>query len=434
MWDYYNILEITKDATEEEIKMSYKKLAKKFHPDKNRDNQEEATSKFKLISEAYQVLSDAVMREAYDRNGKENNVFWNIENFCFNRYGRNNDFEDCDIDTFLNHPGINSFYNECMEDHLDPDTPIHSHINTFVNYYDEDKEINNEDHYELYDDYDRSTSNTTNENKSDENDNKNEEDYINFFKCQNIKLGKMQNIEEFEDITNNNSGLNMELGDKDIRLNKDGPTLINYYDEENEEMIIEDKKISEGLKSNEEIVINDGYEREGKTIIEDIVIEDEGEVKNIYQETLIEDSLKRYKGKNFEKRENLESSIKDDVINNVDSGVNYEYEQPLNNRTKYRTNRKSSNICSICDQSFHYKSQLSHHMKVHGSYGAKFTTKIFHADKRRKLQCNYCNKLFFDKFDLMRHMVSHKEEIDFKCEDCGKALINSLDPLHLQCA
>ena len=102
MSDYYNILEITKDATEEEIKMSYKKLAKKFHPDKNRDNQEEATSKFKLISEAYQVLNDAVMREAYDRNGKEKNVFWNIENFCFNRFGRNNDFEDCDIDTFLN--------------------------------------------------------------------------------------------------------------------------------------------------------------------------------------------------------------------------------------------------------------------------------------------------------------------------------------------
>ena len=73
-------------------------------------------------------------------------------------------------------------------------------------------------------------------------------------------------------------------------------------------------------------------------------------------------------------------------------------------------------------------------MKVHGSYGAKFTTKIFHTNKRRKHQCNDCNKLFLDKSNLKRHMVSHKEEIDFKCEDCGKTLINSLDPLHLQCA
>ena len=46
MSNYYKILEITKDATEEEIKKSYKKLAKMCHPDKNRDNQEEATSKF----------------------------------------------------------------------------------------------------------------------------------------------------------------------------------------------------------------------------------------------------------------------------------------------------------------------------------------------------------------------------------------------------
>ena len=174
--------------------------------------------------------------------------------------------------------------------------------------------------------YNRSTLNTTNENKNDENYDQYEEDYINFIKCQNIDFCMLQNIEEFEKITNNNSEFIMEEGDQE-----------------------------------------------------------------------------------------------------------YEYEQPLIKRTKYHTNRKYFNICSICDKSFQYKSQLSHHMKVHGSYGAKFTTKIFHTNKRRKHQCNDCNKFFLHKSDLKRHMVSHKEEIDFKCEDCGKALINSLDPLHLQC-
>jgi DnaJ-class molecular chaperone len=69
--NYYDILEVNKDAKEDEIKKSYKKLAVKWHPDKNMDNKEESERRFKEISEAYQVLSDPEKRQIYDNYGEE---------------------------------------------------------------------------------------------------------------------------------------------------------------------------------------------------------------------------------------------------------------------------------------------------------------------------------------------------------------------------
>lgn len=66
--DLYSILELKKDATEEEIKKSYRKLAQKWHPDKNK-NKEEATKKFQEISKAYEILSNPEEREKYDKYG-----------------------------------------------------------------------------------------------------------------------------------------------------------------------------------------------------------------------------------------------------------------------------------------------------------------------------------------------------------------------------
>ena len=63
--NYYKILNITKNAGEEEIKKAYRKLAKQWHPDKNPGNKK-AEEKFKEISEAYDVLSDAVKRKKFD--------------------------------------------------------------------------------------------------------------------------------------------------------------------------------------------------------------------------------------------------------------------------------------------------------------------------------------------------------------------------------
>ena len=68
---YYDILGINKNASEEEIRKSYKKLAVKWHPDKNPDNKEESEKQFKEISEAYQVLSDPQKREIYDNHGED---------------------------------------------------------------------------------------------------------------------------------------------------------------------------------------------------------------------------------------------------------------------------------------------------------------------------------------------------------------------------
>jgi len=70
MSDYYEILGIDRNASESDIKKAYRKLALKWHPDKNPDNAEEASEKFKQISEAYEVLSDKSKRDVYDRYGK----------------------------------------------------------------------------------------------------------------------------------------------------------------------------------------------------------------------------------------------------------------------------------------------------------------------------------------------------------------------------
>ncbi|KAK6920801.1 DnaJ domain [Dillenia turbinata] len=62
--DYYNILKVNRNASEEDLKKSYRRLAMIWHPDKNQSNKREAEAKFKQISEAYDVLSDPQKRGA----------------------------------------------------------------------------------------------------------------------------------------------------------------------------------------------------------------------------------------------------------------------------------------------------------------------------------------------------------------------------------
>lgn len=67
--DYYEVLQVPRGATEQEIKKAYRKLAMKWHPDKNKSNQVEAQYRFQEISEAYDVMSDPERRAIFDQYG-----------------------------------------------------------------------------------------------------------------------------------------------------------------------------------------------------------------------------------------------------------------------------------------------------------------------------------------------------------------------------
>src|SRR5438477_6240315 len=68
--DYYKILGVNKNATQEDIKKAYRKLARKLHPDLN-PNDKEAHRKFQELNEANEVLSDPEKRKKYDQYGKD---------------------------------------------------------------------------------------------------------------------------------------------------------------------------------------------------------------------------------------------------------------------------------------------------------------------------------------------------------------------------
>ncbi len=95
--DYYKILGVEKNASATDIKKAYRKLALKYHPDRNKDNKE-AEEKFKKISEAYAVLSDKEKRKQYDTFGASG---------FQQRYSQEDIFRGFDLGDILKEFGIN---------------------------------------------------------------------------------------------------------------------------------------------------------------------------------------------------------------------------------------------------------------------------------------------------------------------------------------
>lgn len=109
MKDYYKILGVSKDASEQEIKKAYKKLALETHPDRN-PNDPKAEEKFKEISEAYSVLSDKDKRQRYDMGGMSDgyNPGPGFDPFSPFDFGMGGGLEDILHEFFRQH-GVNSY-------------------------------------------------------------------------------------------------------------------------------------------------------------------------------------------------------------------------------------------------------------------------------------------------------------------------------------
>ena len=124
--NYYDILGIPNNANEDTIKKAYRKLALKWHPDKNPNNIEESTEKFNDISEAYEVLSNNQKRNKYDTFGSVNNEEHNNVNAqeIFKHFFNSNNLDDL-LSSKFNTLNINNSFT----------TNINTNINTNIMKY-----------------------------------------------------------------------------------------------------------------------------------------------------------------------------------------------------------------------------------------------------------------------------------------------------------
>lgn len=99
--DYYTVLGLAKNATEDDIKKSYRKLAMKFHPDRNKEAGAEES--FKEAKEAYEILGDPQKRAEYDQFGHDGNSFRHAQGAARTWNFENGDFTDVFSELFRRH-------------------------------------------------------------------------------------------------------------------------------------------------------------------------------------------------------------------------------------------------------------------------------------------------------------------------------------------
>lgn len=136
MKNYYEILEVNETASEETISKVYKFLAKKYHPDVNPENKEFAEAKFKEISEAYEILSNAEKRASYDTELKEFKEsqttsvdyedYQNLKNYCIELENK--------IELFKQEINIKNNYTGNVQDNTHSNSSYESNYNYKENY------------------------------------------------------------------------------------------------------------------------------------------------------------------------------------------------------------------------------------------------------------------------------------------------------------